>query len=109
LCATAFGVGTGLGVEAEPGLDDDVEGAVELAVAAAVEPVPDGVARGGLLRGDAGEGGEGGLRSDPAVVGVGAADDRGGDGSDAWSVCSPVTTWSTSLLRALLFSRSCLS
>jgi hypothetical protein len=48
--------------------DDGVECAVELAVAAAAEPVPSGLAATGRDRGDAGEAGEAGLRADPAGV-----------------------------------------
>jgi hypothetical protein len=48
--------------------DDRVESAVELAVAAAAEPVPGRLAAGGGDRRDAGEAGEGGLGAQPAVV-----------------------------------------
>jgi len=40
----AGGVGLGFGVAAEPGQGDGVQGPVELAVAAAVEPVAGGLA-----------------------------------------------------------------
>jgi hypothetical protein len=48
--------------------DDGVEGAVELAVAAAAEAVAGGDAAGGWKWRDAGEPGEGGLGRDTAVV-----------------------------------------
>ena len=48
--------------------DDRVEGAVELAVAAAAEAVSGGLAAGGGDRGDAGESCEGGFGAEPAVV-----------------------------------------
>ena len=48
--------------------DDGVEGAVELAVAAAAESVPGRLAARGGDRGDAGEAGEGGFGAEPAGV-----------------------------------------
>jgi hypothetical protein len=48
--------------------EDHVQCAVEFAVAAAVEPVADGLAGGGGDRGCAGESGEGCFRSDAAAV-----------------------------------------
>ena len=47
---------------------DGVEGAVELAVAAAAETVASGLAAGGGDRRNAGEAGEAGFRAEPAVV-----------------------------------------
>jgi hypothetical protein len=58
----AFGdVGVGAGAAAPAGECDVVQGAVEGAVAAAVEPVPDGAAAAGGQRAGPGEGGVGGL------------------------------------------------
>jgi hypothetical protein len=51
-----------------PGEDDLVEGAVELAVAASVESVPDRLAGGGGDRSGAGEASESGLACDAAVM-----------------------------------------
>src|SRR3954470_5042635 len=51
----------GRGMAAALGDGDAVKGAVELAVATAVEPVADAAARGGGDRGDAGQAGELGL------------------------------------------------
>ena len=48
--------------------DDGVEGAVELAVAAAAEPMPGGLSARGGDRGDAGESREGGFGADASVV-----------------------------------------
>src|SRR5262249_47553121 len=48
--------------------DDRVQHAVELAVAAGVEPVPSHEAGGGGDRGGAGEAGEGGVAAEAAVV-----------------------------------------
>jgi hypothetical protein len=48
--------------------DDGVEGSVELAVAAAVEAVADGLAGAGGYRWGAGEAGEGGLGVEASVV-----------------------------------------
>ena len=47
-------------------VDDDVQGAVEVAVAAAVEAVAGDPAGGGFHWADAGEGGEGGFGAEPA-------------------------------------------
>ena len=58
---SAFDVGDGCGVPAAACDDDLVEGAVEFAVAAAVESVTDGLAGGGGDWGGAGEAGEGGF------------------------------------------------
>ena len=82
--AAAFGfVGAGFGVAAHPGDRDGVQGAVEVAVAAAVEPVPGPLSAAGLQRGDAGEGGEGGFVADPAAVGPADQQLRSDDGADA--------------------------
>jgi hypothetical protein len=55
-------VGLGFGVvAASAGERDAVDGGVELAVAAAVQPVSGGLAGGGFQRADAGQGGECGL------------------------------------------------
>ena len=51
-----------------------------------VQPVPGGVSAGSGDRVNAGEGDEGGLGADAALVGVCGQDDRGGDGSDAGDV-----------------------
>ncbi len=48
--------------------DDGVEGAVELAIAAAAEPVPGRLAARGGERGDAGEAGETGFGAKAAAV-----------------------------------------
>ena len=48
--------------------DDRVEGAVELAVAAAVEAMADLLPAGGGDRSDAGDAGKGGFASDPSGV-----------------------------------------
>jgi hypothetical protein len=63
-----------------------VDGAVERAVAAAVKPMPHGVAAAGGQRTGPGECGERGVAATPA--GIGEADDglRGGDGADAPAV-----------------------
>jgi hypothetical protein len=76
-------VGAGAGAAADPGQRDGVDGAVQRAVAAAVEPVPDGLAAAGRDRAGAAEGGERGLVA--AAAGVGEADDglRGADRPDA--------------------------
>jgi len=70
-------------VVAEPGERDRVEGAVELTVAAAVEPVADGLAGGGGDGCGAGEGGEGGFGAEAAGMLPGAEELRGGDRADA--------------------------
>jgi hypothetical protein len=48
--------------------EDDVQSPVGVAVAAAVESVPNGFAAGGFLRADSAEFGEGGVAADPAGV-----------------------------------------
>jgi hypothetical protein len=67
-------------VAAHPGDGHGVQGAVEVAVAAAVEAVPDPLAAAGFQRGGAGEGG---FVAGPAAVRP--ADERlsGGDRADA--------------------------
>jgi hypothetical protein len=60
-----------------------VQGAVELAVAAAVEAVADDLAGGGRDRRGARERGEGGFGPQPPVMGVGDEELRGGDDADA--------------------------
>ena len=62
--------------------DDRVQGAVELAVAAAAEPVPGGLAARGRHRRDAGESGEGRLGAQPAAVRPGDDHLRGDDRAD---------------------------
>ncbi len=76
-------VGEGAGAAAHPGDRDGVDGPVQGPVAAAVEPVPDGLAAAGRDRADAAEGGERGFAAAPA--GVGEAHDglRGADRPDA--------------------------
>lgn len=65
-------------IESHARFDDDVQGHVELPVAMTVEPVPDGVSRGGLQGCRPGEGREGGFGPNPAMVGVGGEDDPDG-------------------------------
>jgi len=72
----------GGGVAAHPGDGDGVQGAVELAVAEPVEPVPVSAAGGGGGRGGAGEHGEGGFAADPPSMGPGEQDLRGGQRAD---------------------------
>src|SRR3954471_20874773 len=63
-----FDVGDRGGVPAASVDEDHVDRAVEAAVAASVEAVPDGLARGGRDRRDAGEAGERGFVGDAARV-----------------------------------------
>jgi len=56
-----------------------VEGVVGLAVAAPVEAVTDGLARGRLERGDTAEVSEGGLAAEPLRVLAGSDEQLGGD------------------------------
>jgi hypothetical protein len=56
----------GFGVVKHPPVDDDMQGAVELAVAQPVEPVTGDLARGCLQRAGPGQGGEGGLGAAPS-------------------------------------------
>jgi hypothetical protein len=56
-----LGVGAGGGVDAQAGERDHPQRVVGLAVAAAVEPVADGLAGGGLDRADAAQGGKRGV------------------------------------------------
>jgi hypothetical protein len=69
LGGTAVDVGAGSGAVARPGEHDHVDGAVECAVAAAVEAVPDGVAAAGRDRVGATERGECGFVAASAGVG----------------------------------------
>ena len=70
-------------VAAHPGDGDDVDGAVELAVAEAVEAVAVGAAGGHRDRGGAGEHAEGSFAVDPSGVGPGQQDLGGGQGAEA--------------------------
>src|SRR5437870_5577278 len=63
--------------------DDRVQGAVELAVAAAAEPMSDRLAARGRQRGDAGETREAGFRADAVAVRPGDDQLRGDDRADA--------------------------
>src|SRR5262245_12207556 len=69
LSAASFDVGQGLRVAAHPGHGDLVQGAVELAIAEAVEPVPVGAAGGHRDRGGAGQHGEGCFAANPPSMG----------------------------------------
>src|SRR4051794_11317428 len=82
-------VGLGGGAAAHPDHGDGVDGAVERAVAAAVEPVAHGAAAAGLQRAGAGQRGERGVVA--ASTGVGEADDGlgGGDRADAAALGEP--------------------
>ena len=79
----AGGVGAGGGVMLEAGEHDGVQRAVELSVAAAVEPEADGLPRAGGDRGGAAEHREGGVAAQPAGVRPGAVELGGGDRTDA--------------------------
>ena len=68
LACAAGDVGDRFWVVFLPADGDCVEGAVELAVAAGVEAVADGLAGGGGDGGGGGEAGEGGFAVDAAVV-----------------------------------------
>jgi hypothetical protein len=81
--SAALHVGDGGGVAAHPADGDDLQGAVELAVAEAVEPVPVGAAGRYRDRGGARQHGEGGLAVDPPGVGERQQDLRGGERADA--------------------------
>lgn len=59
-----------------------MEGAVELAIAAAGEAVTDGLSGGGWDRCAAGQGGEGGLGAEATRVRPGGEDLRGADHAD---------------------------
>jgi len=65
-------VSAGAGTAAHPGDRDGVDGPVEGTVAAAVEPVPDGLATAGWDWASAAEGGEGSFAT--AAAGAGEAD-----------------------------------
>jgi hypothetical protein len=64
-CAFASDVILGLGVAAQPRYRDAMNRRVDLAVAAAVEPMPVGLAGADRDRGDAGGAGELGVRGEP--------------------------------------------
>ena len=83
LSGFAVQVGAGGGVAGGAGDGDDVDGAVELAVAAAVQPVAVGVAGAGGDRGGAGVTGKAGVAAESLGAGGVADDDRGGDGAAA--------------------------
>ena len=76
-------VGAGFWVAAHPGDGDGVQGAVEVAVAAAVESVTGALAAAGFERRDAGQGGECGFVADPSAVGPADQQLGGDDRSDA--------------------------
>ena len=61
------GIGAGIGVVAEPGHHHGMQGAVELAVTRAVQPMPGDLPRGRRDRVGAGQGSERGLRAQPAA------------------------------------------
>src|SRR5919109_265731 len=79
----AVAVGACFGVAAEAGARDHVQGRVELAVAAAVEPVAAAGAAGGFDGAGASERGEGSLVSHPLWIAAGDDELGGADGSDA--------------------------
>jgi hypothetical protein len=80
----ALGVGARGWVPAQAPDGEQVQGAVGLAVAAPVEPVADGPARGGRDRGDAAQVGEGGFATQAVgVVARGHQQGGGGVGADA--------------------------
>src|SRR4051794_13758965 len=72
---TSLEVGTGACVGGEPDDGDPPQGRVELAVAAAVEPVTGGLAAAGGYRVRAGQGGEGPFVAQPVGVVTGADQD----------------------------------
>ena len=76
-------VGACGGVHAHAGYHGHVQGAVQPAVAAAVDPVADGVSRRGRDRVHAGETGDCGFRPDPSGMGSCGKRDCRGDRSDA--------------------------
>lgn len=75
-------VGTGLDIVAHPGQDDGVQRPVQSSVAAAIEPVSHGVARGCWDRAGAGDLGHRGLAADPAGMRPHAQHDGCGDRPD---------------------------
>jgi hypothetical protein len=83
VCEQARVVGGGFGVVAGAGERDDVERAVELAVAAAVEPVALLAGAGGVDGAGAGEGGEAGFAVHAGGVAAGDHELGGADGADA--------------------------
>src|ERR1700750_3527103 len=78
LGAAALDVGQRGRVAAHPADGDDLQGAVELAVAETVEPVPGGAAGGERGRCGAAQHAEGGLAVDPPGMGERQQDLRGG-------------------------------
>src|SRR5512147_2285329 len=76
-------VGARLLVAAQPRDRDGVQRPVEVAVPAAVEPVPDALPAAGLQWGGAGERGERGLTAHPPRMRPGDEQLRGDDGPDA--------------------------
>jgi len=76
-------VGAGAGAAAHPAHRDGVDGPVQRPVAAAVEPVPDGLAAAGRDRAGAAERGECGLAAAAARVGEAHDGLRGADRPDA--------------------------
>src|SRR5262249_34015039 len=79
-CGTAVGVVAGTGISTQAGEHDGVEGAVGASVAAAVEPVSDGLAGGGFDRADAAQGGERGGAGPPGGGVAGGDQQRRGGG-----------------------------
>ena len=76
-------VGAGVGIPAQPGEHDGVQGAVGASVTTAVEPATLGLAGGGLDRADAAERGEGCFVVEAlGVVAGGDEQRRGGVGAD---------------------------
>jgi hypothetical protein len=65
------------------GEHDGVQRSVELTIAASIKAMPYDLARGRLDRCGAAQGGEGGLRAQPADVGPGVDDLRGADHAHA--------------------------
>ena len=104
------GVGAGSWVVLKSGEDDRVQGAVELAVAAAVEAVADGLAGGGGDRRGPAEHRERGVAAQAAGVRPGAEQLRGADRPDADLVEQPwdvgLDSCSISLSRSLAWPRA---
>lgn len=69
--------------------DDGVQRPVQLPIALPVQPVPGGVAAGGLQRGGAGEVGERGFAADPAPVRIGRDELSAGDRADSADALQP--------------------
>lgn len=70
------------GVEGHSAAGNGVQGLFQLAITVTVQAVAHGIAGAGLQWVDPGQGGEGSLGADPAVMGVGHQQDRSGDRSD---------------------------